>query len=87
MTSRIDRSLKEGGYYSKVMPLGNKILQLEDDSGKVYVKYSYEDELQTPQKNMDLIYACLKIAAFFLLIVWFLNRRDLAQAKGKNNKI
>ena len=78
---------KRAVIYSKVMPLGNEILQLEDDSGKVYVKYSYEDELQTPQKNMDLIYACLKIAAFFLLIVWFLNRRDLAQAKGKNNKI
>ena len=49
------------------MPLGNEILQLEDDAGKVYVKYSYEDELQTPQKNMDLIYVCLKIAAFFYL--------------------
>ena len=78
---------KKAVIYSKVMPLGNEILQLEDDAGKVYVKYSYEDELQTPQKNMDLIYACLKIAAFFLFIVWFLNRRDLAQAKGKNNKI
>ena len=78
---------KRAVIYSKVVPLGNRILQLEDDVGKVYVKYSYEDELQTPQKNMDLIYACLKIAAFFLLIVWFLNRRDLAQAKGKNNKI
>ena len=74
---------KRAVIYSKVMPLGNEILQLEDDAGKVYVKYSYEDELQTPQKNMDLIYACLKIAAFFLFIVWFLNRRDLAKAKGK----
>ena len=77
---------KRAVIYSKVMPLGNEILQLEDDAGKVYVKYSYEDELQTPQRRMDSIYACLKIAAFFLLIVWFLNRRDLAQAKGKNNK-
>ena len=74
---------KRAVIYSKVMPLGNEILQLEDDAGKIYVKYSYEDELQTPQKNMDLIYACLKIAAFFLFIVWFLNRRDLAKAKGK----
>lgn len=77
---------KRAVIYSKVMPLGNKILQLEDDAGKVYIKYSYEDELQTPQRLMDSIYACLKIATFFLLIVWFLNRRDLAQAKGKNNK-
>ena len=77
---------KRAVIYSKVRPLGNKILQLEDDAGKVYVRYSYEDELQTPQRRMDSIYACLKIAAFFLLIVWFLNRRDLAQAKGKNNK-
>jgi len=69
------------------MPLGNEILQLEDDAGKVYVRYSYEYELQTPQRRMDIIYACLKIAAFFLLIVWFLNRRDLTKAKGKNNKI
>ena len=65
------------------MPLGNEILQLEDDAGKVYVKYSYEDKLQTPQRRMDSIYACLKIAGFFLFIVWFLNRRDLAKAKGK----
>jgi len=78
---------KRAVIYGKVMPLGNEILQLEDDAGKVYVKYSYEDELQTPQKNMDLIYACLKIATFFLFIVWFLNRRDLTKAKGKNNKI
>ena len=78
---------KRAVIYGKVMPLGNEILQLEDDAGKVYVKYSYEDELQTPQRRMDSIYACLKIAAFFLFIVWFLNRRDLAQAKGKNNKI
>ncbi len=78
---------KRAVIYSKVVPLGNRILQLEDDAGKVYVKYSYEDELQTPQRRMDSIYACLKIAAFFLFIVWFLNRRDLAQAKGKNNKI
>ena len=78
---------KRAVIYSKVRPLGNEILQLEDDAGNVYVKYSYEDELQTPQRRMDSIYACLKIAAFFLLIVWFLNRRDLAQAKGKNNKI
>ena len=78
---------KRAVIYSKVVPLGNRILQLEDDVGKVYVKYSYEYELQTPQRRMDSIYACLKIAAFFLLIVWFLNRRDLAQAKGKNNKI
>ena len=74
---------KRAVIYSKVMPLGNEILQLEDDSGKVYVRYSYEDELQTPQKNMDLIYACLKIAAFFLFIVWFLNRRDFTKANGK----
>ena len=74
---------KRAVIYSKVMPLGNEILQLEDDAGKVYVKYSYEDELQTPQKNMDLIYACLKIAAFFLFIVWFLNRRDFTKANGK----
>ena len=78
---------KRAVIYSKVVPLGNRILQLEDDAGKVYVKYSYEDELQTPQRRMDLIYACLKIAAFFLLIVWFLNRRDLTKAKDKNNKI
>lgn len=78
---------KRAVIYSKVRPLGNKILQLEDDAGKVYVRYSYEDELQTPQRRMDSIYACLKIAAFFLLIVWFLNRRDLTKAKGKNNKI
>ena len=74
---------KRAVIYSKVVPLGNRILQLEDDAGKVYVKYSYEDELQTPQKNMDLIYACLKIAAFFLFIVWFLNRKDFAKAEGK----
>lgn len=78
---------KRAAIYSKVMPLGNEILQLEDDAGKVYVKYSYEYELQTPQRRMDSIYACLKIAAFFLLIVWFLNRRDLTKAKDKNNKI
>ena len=78
---------KRAGIYSKVVPLGNRILQLEDEAGKVYVKYSYEDELQTPQRRMDLIYACLKIATFFLFIVWFLNRRDLTKAKGKNNKI
>ena len=36
---------KRAVIYSKVMPLGNKILQLEDEAGKVYVKYSYEDEL------------------------------------------
>lgn len=78
---------KRAVIYSKVMPLGNETLQLEYDAGKVYVKYSYEDELQTPQRRMDSIYACLKIAAFFLLIVWFLNRRDLTKAKGKNNKI
>jgi len=77
---------KRAVIYSKVRPLGNKILQLEDEAGKVYVRYSYEDELQTPQRRMDSIYACLKIAAFFLLIVWFLNRRDLTKAKGKNNK-
>ena len=74
---------KRAVIYSKVVPLGNRILQLEDDAGKVYVKYSYEYELQTPQIRMDSIYACLKIAAFFLLIVWFLNRRDIAKAKGK----
>ena len=74
---------KRAVIYSKVVPLGNRILQLEDDAGKVYVRYSYEDELQTPQKNMDLIYACLKIAAFFLFIVWFLNRRDLTKTEGK----
>ncbi len=78
---------KRAVIYSKVVPLGNRILQLEDDVGKVYVKYSYEYELQTPQRRMDSIYACLKIAAFFLLIVWFLNRRDLTKAKDKNNKI
>ena len=78
---------KRAVIYSKVMPLGNEILQLEDDAGKVYVRYSYEDELQTPQRRMDSIYACLKIAAFFLFIVLFLNRRDLAKAEGKNNKI
>ena len=77
---------KRAVIYSKVRPLGNKILQLEDEAGKVYVRYSYEDELQTPQRRMDSIYACLKTAAFFLLIVWFLNRRDLTKAKGKNNK-
>ena len=49
------------------MPLGNKILQLDDDMGNVYVKYDYERELQTPQRNMDSIYAFLKIAAFFYL--------------------
>nr|WP_314128277.1 hypothetical protein [uncultured Campylobacter sp.] len=78
---------KRAVIYSKVVPLGNRILQLEDDAGKVYVRYSYEYELQTPQRRMDSIYACLKIAAFFLFIVWFLNRRDLTKAKGKNNKI
>ena len=78
---------KRAVIYSKVVPLGNRILHLEDDAGKVYVKYSYEDELQTPQRRMDSIYARLKIAASFLFIVWFLNRRDLTKAKGKNNKI
>jgi len=58
---------KRAVIYSKVMPLGNKILQLDDDMGNVYVKYDYERELQTPQRNMDSIYAFLKIAAFFYL--------------------
>ena len=58
---------KRAVIYSKVMPLGNKILQLDDDMGNVYVKYNYERELQTPQRNMDSIYAFLKIAAFFYL--------------------
>ena len=78
---------KRAVIYSKVVPLGNRILQLEDDAGKVYVRYSYEYELQTPQRRMDSIYACLKIAAFFLFIVLFLNRRDRTNDKGKNNKI
>lgn len=51
--------------------------------GKVYVKYSYENELQIPQKRVDSIYAFLKIAAFFLFIVWFLNRKDLTKEKPK----
>ena len=59
---------KRAVIYSKVVPLGNRILQLEDDAGKVYVKYSYEDELQAPQRRMDSIYACLKIAAFFFYL-------------------
>lgn len=54
--------------------------------GKVYVKYSYENELQIPQRRMDSIYAFLKIAAFFLFIVWFLNRKDITKEKPKNNK-
>lgn len=39
---------KRAVIYSKVIPLDNDILQLEDDMGKVYVKYSYENELQIP---------------------------------------
>ena len=70
--------------YSKVMPLGNKILQLEDDMGNVYVKYDYERELQTPQRNMDFIYGLLKMLPFFLFIVWLLNRKDLTKEKTKN---
>lgn len=55
------------GLVNKVMPLGNDILQLEDDMGNIYVKYDYERELQTPQRHMDFIYGLLKIAAFFYL--------------------
>ena len=75
---------KRAVIYSKVMPLGNKILQLEDDMGNVYVKYDYERELQTPQRNMDFIYGLLKMLPFFLFIVWLLNRKDLTKEKTKN---
>ncbi|WP_172201582.1 hypothetical protein [Campylobacter sp. RM16188] len=67
--------------YSKTMPLGEDILQLEDENGKIHIEYDYEEELKTPQKDRNLIYACIKIAVFLLLIVWFLNRRDFTKPK------
>ena len=56
---------KRAVIYSKVVPLGNRILQLEDDVGKVYVKYSYEDELQTPQRRMGFDLCMLKNSRLF----------------------
>lgn len=67
--------------YSKTMPLGEIILQLEDEKGKIHIEYDYEEELKTPQKDRNLIYTCIKIAVFLLLIVWFLNRRDFTKVK------
>lgn len=67
--------------YSKTMPLGEKILQLEDDMDKIYAEYDYEEELKIPNKDRNFIYNCLKIAMLLLSIVWFLNRKDF-----RNNK-
>ncbi|QKF92238.1 hypothetical protein [Campylobacter sp. CCUG 57310] len=67
--------------YSKTMPLGEDILQLEDENGKIHIEYDYEEELKTPQKDRNLIYTCINIAVFLLLIVWFLNRRDFTKPK------
>ena len=56
---------KRAVIYSKVMPLGNEILQLEDDAGKIYVKYSYEDELQTPPETHGYHLCMLKNSRLF----------------------
>ncbi|MFL1706983.1 hypothetical protein ACHJH3_08270 [Campylobacter sp. MOP7] len=67
--------------YSKTMPLGEDILQLEDGNGKIHIKYDREEKLKAPQKYKNMIYACINIAVFLLLIVWFLNRRDFTKPK------
>lgn len=84
---RIDKKIyepvigKRVTIYSKTMPLGEDILQLEDGNGKIHIEYDYEKELKMPERDKYLLFTYLKIAVFLLLIVWFLNRRDFNKPK------
>ncbi|MGB2553537.1 hypothetical protein ACPF04_10255 [Campylobacter sp. MOP51] len=84
---RIDKKIyepvigKRVTIYSKTMPLGEIILQLEDGNGKIHIEYDYESKLKNPQRIEKSLYLFVSIAIFLLLIVWFLNRRDFTKPK------
>ena len=51
----------------------DKILQLEDINGKIYIKYDYENKLKEPQRNYEIILFCLKASLFLLFLIFLLN--------------
>ena len=51
----------------------DEILQLEDENGKIYIKYDYENKLKEPQRQEKMTNFCIKASLFSLFLIFLLN--------------
>lgn len=51
----------------------DRILQLQDENGKIYIKYDYENKLKEPQRQDKTTSFCLKGSIFLLFLIFISN--------------